>query len=390
MSKPGLAKKVDAIEASAAFVVAARAKELAKMGREIVDLSLGEPDFGVPAPVKEGLIEAIQHDHSHYTDTQGVLELRKELAAHLGHGVEADQIMICSGCKLAIFLALETIIDPGDEVIMLEPAWVSYKHMTTMIGGKSVSIQTDAKKNFVPDLNAIKDAISDKTKAIILNSPCNPSGRIIPKEVLEKIVELAKEHEIFIIADEIYSDIVFEQDTFYSMLNFDYERIIVISGFSKNFAMTGLRVGYLVAKKEITKAINKLHGHVGSCAPSICQYGVLGKLADVFGKEVEEMRKTYEERRDFLVEGLKETIFPFIIPQGTFYILLDISKLGMKSLEASSYLLEEFGVAMVPGIAFGEAADDFVRISFATSNEQLSKAIDALKKVKVESISLTK
>lgn len=383
MNNLGLAKKLDAIEASAAFVVAARAKELMKMGKEIVDLGIGEPDFDVPAPIKAGMVEALDNNHTHYTDTQGILELRQELAAYLGRGIQPEQIMICSGCKLAIFLALEAVIDPDDELIIIEPAWVSYKHMNTMMQGKTISIKTDKKNNFVPSIEEIKHAITDKTKAILLNSPCNPTGRIIPKNVLDQIVELAKAHNLFILSDEIYSDIVFDQDVFYSLLNYDYERIIVISGFSKNFAMTGLRMGYLVAKKEITKAINKLHGHVGSCAPSICQYGILGNLNKVFSKEVEEMRSTYQRRRDLLVNGLKDTIFNCVVPQGTFYLMVDISALGMKSLEASKFLLEEYGVAMLPGIAFGESGDDFVRISFATSDDQLEEAIRRFKTIKL-------
>ena len=381
MSNLGLSAKIDAIEGSVVFAVAQRAKDLRRAGKDIVDLSLGEPDFAVPAILKEGMIESLHNDQTHYTDTQGIPELRKELANHIGLGVEPDQIMICSGCKLGLFLALETVIDPGDELILIEPAWVSYKHMATMMGGITRTVKTDSKKNFVPDVADIAAAITPKSKAIIINSPCNPTGRIMPKAVLDEIIDLARKHNLWILSDEIYSDIVFEKGVFYSALNYDYEKIIVISGFSKNFAMTGLRVGYIVAKKEVTKAINKLHGHVGSCAPSVFQYGLVGRLEEAFSTDVEAMRQTYEHRRELLEKGLKETIFPYIAPEGAFYLLLDISPLKMKSFEAATYLLEEYGLAMVPGIGFGATADDFLRISFATSDEQLEKALARLKTV---------
>lgn len=388
MTNLGLSAKLDKIEGSVVFAVAQRAKDLQRAGKDIVDLSLGEPDFNVPENLKAGIIQSLENNMTHYTDTQGIPELRKELALHISNNlkmsVDADQIMICSGCKLGLFLSLEAVIDPGDELIVIEPAWVSYRHMVTMMGGNTVSVKTDPKKNFVPDLKDIAAAITPKTKAILVNSPCNPTGRIMPRDVMDQIVKLAKEHNLWLLSDEIYSDIVFEKGLFYSALNYDYEKIIVISGFSKNFAMTGLRVGYIIAKKEITKAINKLHGHVGSCAPSAFQYGLVGKIEETFATDVENMRKTYEERRALLEKGLKETMFPYIAPQGAFYLLLDISPLKMKSFEAATYLLEEYGIAMVPGIGFGETADDFLRISFATSNEQLLKALERLKSVKVK------
>ncbi|AZR72464.1 hypothetical protein BBF96_03145 [Anoxybacter fermentans] len=383
MGNFGLSAKVDVIAPSASLQVAQRALELKRLGKDIINLSIGEPDFNVPVPIKEGLYQALENNYTHYTESQGVLDLRKELAKELGHDIEADQIILCSGCKLGIYLALETILNPGDEVILLEPAWVSYKHMITIAHGKSVSVKTNEKNNFIPTIEDIKKAITDKTKAIIINNPNNPSGQLMPKEILDEIVQLAKEKNLFIISDEIYSDIVYEKESFYSMLNYDYEKIIITSGFSKNFAMTGLRLGYIVAKKEIAKAINKLHQHIGTCAPSIAQYGIMGKISDVLKNDVEDMRKTYEKRRQILIDGLKETIFPYIIPQATFYMLLNISKLNMKSLEASKYILEECGVATVPGIAFGESIDDYVRISFATSDEMLLKAIQRFKNINI-------
>ncbi|MCK4258930.1 MAG: pyridoxal phosphate-dependent aminotransferase [Halanaerobiales bacterium] len=383
MNKFGLAKKVDIIKPSASLQVAQRALELKRQGKDIVSLSLGEPDFDVPNPVREGLLNAIENSKTHYTESQGVLDVRKELAAKIGFGVEADQIMFTSGCKFGIYLVLEAILDPEDEVILIEPAWVSYEHMITMCQGKTVSIKTKKENGFIPSIEDIKKAITSKTKAFIINNPNNPSGLLMPKDILDQIVEIAKENEMFIIADEIYSDIVYKPEDFYSMLNYDYERIIIASGFSKNFAMTGLRLGYIVAKKEITKAINKLHQHLGTCAPSIAQYSLLGNINKAYENDVPNMLKTYERRKNLLVEGLKDSLFPYIIPQATFYMLLDISKLNMKSVEASTYILEECGIATVPGAAFGESIDDFVRISFATSDELLIEAMNRLKKVTV-------
>lgn len=382
MSKLGLSSKLDLIKPSASFQVAQRASEMIRAGKDVVKLVLGEPDFDVPTIIKDGLYQSLETNKTHYTESQGVLELRKELAEYIGYGVQPEQIMFCSGCKLGIYLSLEAIINPGDEIILIEPAWVSYVHMITLAHGKSVSIKTDKHKKFIPDLDVIKNVINDKSKGIIINNPSNPSGQLIPKHILDEIVELAKENNLFIIADEIYNDILYEKDKFYSLLNYDYERIIVASGFSKSYAMTGLRLGYVIAKPVIIKAINKLHGHVGSCAPSICQYGLLGKLKAA-KTDIENMRQTYEKRKNLVINGLNETIFDYLVPEATFYLLLDISKLKMKSLEAANYLLEEHGIATIPGSAFGESLDDFVRISFATSEDQLIKALDRLKKIRI-------
>lgn len=382
MNNLRLSSKVDVIKPSASLAVASRAAELRREGRDIVNLSLGEPDFDVPAPLKSGLYQALDENKTHYTPSQGVPEIREEIAKVIGHGMEADQVILCSGAKLGIYLTLEAIVDPGDEVILVEPAWVSYEHMITLAHGKSVNVQTKKENDFLPTIEDIKAAISDKSKAIILNTPNNPSGKVIPKEILDQIVELAKEHEMFIISDEIYSDVLFEGE-FYSAINYDYERIILNSGFSKNFAMTGLRLGYVAAKnKQVAKAIAKLHQHVGTCAPSVAQFCLNGNIAQVLNNDVKEMVKTYKRRRELLVEGLKDSIFDLIVPDATFYMLLDVSKLGMKSLEASTYLLENFGVATVPGIGFGVSIDNYVRISFATSEEQLQKAMDRLNEVK--------
>ncbi len=381
MNNLRLSSKLDIIKPSASLQVANRAKELKREGRDIVDLSLGQPDFPVPESIKTGLFTALEENKTGYTESQGVLELRKEIAAQY-KGVKAEQIVVCSGCKLGIYLTLEAIVDPGDEVVLIEPFWVSYVHMVTLCGGKSVNLKTSKHKGFIPSIDELKALISDKTKAIILNNPNNPGGIMLPKELLDQIVELAKEHQLFIIADEIYSDILFDKNSFHSLCHYDYERIIITNGFSKNFAMTGLRLGYIVAHSEIAAAINKLHQHVGTCAPSIAQYSIIGNMEEAYEVDVQTMVSTYKRRRDLLIEGFKNTIFSIIIPQATFYMLLDISKLGMKSLEASSYLLEEFGVATVPGIAFGESIDDYVRISFATSEKVLQKAIERLSEVK--------
>lgn len=381
MTKFHLSTKVDLIKPSASLQVAARAKELARKGRDIVNLSLGEPDFAVPTPIKTGLYQALDENKTHYTVSQGILELRKEIASHVGHDVQAEQIVVSSGCKLGIYLALEAILNPGDEVIFFEPAWVSYIHMITLCGGKSINLQTEQSKNFMPAMADLEAALSKKTKAIIINNPNNPSGQLLPKSLLDQIVRLAKEHQLFIIADEIYADILFEKDSFHSLINYDYERIIISSGFSKNFAMTGLRIGYTISHPEVTKAINKLHQHVGTCAPSIAQYSLIGNISAAITHDLGKMIATYEKRRNLLMAGLDKTIFPYIVPQATFYMLLNIRKLKTKSLEAAKLILEEFGVATVPGVAFGESIDDYVRISFATSEEELQKALLSLSKI---------
>lgn len=381
MTKFHLSTKVDIIKPSASLQVAARAKELTRQGRDIVNLSLGEPDFDVPTPIKAGLYRALDENKTHYTVSQGVLELREEIAKHSGHGIQAEQIVVSSGCKLGIYLTLEAILDPGDEVIFFEPAWVSYLHMITLCHGKSISLKTEQTNNFIPAIADLKAAISSKTKAIILNNPNNPSGQLLPKSLLDQIVRLAKEHDLFIISDEIYADILFDRDSFHSLINYDYEKIIINSGFSKNFAMTGLRLGYTIAHPEIAQAINKLHQHVGTCAPSIAQYSLIGNINSAYTTDLQGMINTYKQRRNLLMEGLKETIFPYIVPQATFYMLLDIKNLKTKSLEASQFILEEFGVATVPGIAFGASIDDYVRISFATSEAELKKALSRLSKI---------
>ncbi|MPW25807.1 aminotransferase class I/II-fold pyridoxal phosphate-dependent enzyme [Alkalibaculum sp. M08DMB] len=376
------------------LAITAKAKELVMQGHDVVGFGAGEPDFDTPIPIKKAAIEAIEAGYTKYTPATGVLELRELIATKLKKDnnldYTADQIIVNSGAKHSLSTAFQTILNSGEEVIMASPYWVSYPEIIKIAGGVPVIIQTKESNNFKITAKELEATITDKTKALLLNSPSNPIGAVYSREELESIAEVAVNHNIYVISDEIYERLVYDGNQHISIAEISPEikhLTILINGMSKDYAMTGWRLGYTAGNSEVIKAMGNIQGHAVSHPSSITQYAGIGALncnEEVFL----EMHKEYDQRRKYMVErldGMKS--LSYIYPQGAFYVFINISKLLNKtyngkiirtSLELADALLEDSKVALVPGIAFG--IDTFVRVSYATTMEEIKKGLDRIEK----------
>lgn len=390
-----ISQRAQNLQPSATLKVTGRAKELKREGKSIVSLSAGEPDFKTPKHICDAAIQAINEGQHGYTMNPGTPELREAICAKLKRDNDFDydpsQIICSNGAKQSVGFALLALVNKGDEVIIPAPYWVSYPEMTRLAEGTPVPVRTSFENNFRLTPDQLEEAITDKTKALILCSPSNPTGSCYSKEDLEGLAEVLRKYpDVVIISDEIYEYIVFDGEHV-SILNVApdlKDRTVVINGFSKGFAMTGWRLGYLAAHPDIVKAVSKIQSQETSAPSSISQAaGVAAYTNDL--SEVEKMREQFSKRRDFMVESLNaiDGVSCFT-PGGAFYVFPDISSfLGTKTadgkvMETSTdlclYLLDEFGLAVVPGDAFGEP--NGLRMSYAASIEDLEEAMDRFKK----------
>lgn len=388
-----ISNRVQLVEASPTMKVSAKAIELREKGIDVVNLSVGEPDFPTPRNVKEAAIKALENNFTKYTINAGLTELRKAIAAklerenNLEYGL--NEIIVTSGAKQALFNAVLSVVNPGDEVIVPSPYWVSYPNMVLLAGGKQVIIQTDEGTNFKINAEKLKTAITPKTKALILCNPSNPTGAAYSKSELEEIAEVSLQNDFIVISDEIYEKLTYGNFEFYSFPSLDErlkERTVLVNGVSKAYSMTGWRLGYAAASAEIIGAMNKIQSHSTSNASSISQYAAIEALNGE-QSEVEKMRVEFEKRRNYLFEELNKIEgFNCLLPDGAFYLFPNVKKLlGKKngnvaienSLDLSLYLLDEARVAVVPGSAFG--AEGYLRLSYATSTENLQEAVRRIK-----------
>ena len=385
-----LSKKLSQVTPSFTIGISTKVKELSKQGIDITNLSIGEPDFFTPENVKNAAIEAINSNFTKYDAASGLLELRQAICHKLkidnALDYEANQIVVSSGAKHAITNTLMVLLDPGDEVIIPSPYWVSYPEMVKLTGGVPVFIETKKEFSFKLTADQLLNSITDKTKAIFITNPSNPTGAFYNKEELSKLVDICIENNVYIIADEIYEKILFDE-TFTSIASLSpeaYDKTIVINGLSKAASMTGWRIGYTASNKEIAKAISSIQGHLVSHPSTISQWAALEAVKNG-ESSTHEMVSVYRQRKD-LIESIFEEIpkLDIIKPQGAFYIFIDISALKeffkneeSLSLKVCDDLLVDYQVAFVPGIAFGN--DSFIRMSYATSNENIVTGLNKLK-----------
>ena len=379
-----LAKRIQKVTPSLTLAIEAKAKRLKQEGIDIISFSAGEPDFDTPAFVKQAAIDALNKGFTKYTPASGTVELRKaiseKLARENGLTYSPDQIVVSCGAKHSLYNVLQVLVEEGDEVIIPAPYWLSYPEMVTLAGGKSVILQTRFKDGYHPSPQALEKLITKKTKVLILNSPSNPTGAVLPRELLEAIVRIAKKYSFFILSDEIYEKLIFDGGKHYSIGSLDSEilsRTITVGGASKAYAMTGWRLGFSAAPKPIAEACGSLQSHSTSNPTSFAQVAYLEALRKGEA-EVEKMRAVFEKRRDFifnLVKGIPQ-LKPFK-PSGAFYLFVDISGTKLTSLQFSERLLDEAKVAVVPGIAFGD--DHAIRISFATSDQLIESGISRIR-----------
>lgn len=353
--------------------------------KDAISLGVGEPDFETPWHIREEGIYSLEHGKTFYTSNSGLKDLKIEISKYLNRtqGINYDynnEILVTVGGSEAIDIGLRALINDGDEVIIPQPSYVSYEPCAIMAGAKPVIINLKAENQFKLTAQQLENSITDKTKILILPFPNNPTGSILTREDLESLVKVIKEKNILVMSDEIYSELTYDTKHV-SIASFDgmKERTILINGFSKAYAMTGWRLGYTCAPKEIIQQMTKIHQYAIMCAPTTSQYAAIEALKNG-DNDVEEMRKSYNYRRRFLINRLREMTLDCFEPFGAFYVFPCIKEFNMTSEEFATKLLKEEKVATVPGNAFGESGEGFIRISYAYSLDTLKKAMDRIEK----------
>lgn len=371
---------------SATIAISTLAQNLKMQGRDILSFSTGEPDFDTPDSIKEAAIKAIQEGFTKYTPVAGILELREAIAHKLKreNGLEytPSEILVSNGAKQSLFNIFQALINNGDEVIIPSPYWVTYPELVTYSGGKNIFIPTSQESGFKITPEMLQKNITSKTKMLVLTSPSNPTGMIYSKIEIEKLYEVIKNTDIIIVSDEMYEKLVFD-GSFCSIASVNedlLQRTITVNGLSKSVAMTGWRIGYLASKnKELVKLMDNLQSQCTSNINSITQKASLIALNGGVDKEIEEMRLAFLERCDFIFNQINQIKkISALKPQGAFYLFINIQETGLQSLEFSKQLLEKYGVALVPGVAFG--MEGYVRLSFACSMQQLKDGVERIKK----------
>ena len=354
--------------------------------KDAISLGVGEPDFETPWHIRDEGIYSLEKGRTFYTSNAGLKELKIEIDKYLKRrfGVSYDynnEIMVTVGGSEAIDIAMRAMLDPGDEVLIPQPSYVSYLPCCVLANGTPVIIELKAENQFRLTPEELEAAITPKTKLLVLPFPNNPTGAIMEKEDLEKIAEVVKKYDLFVLSDEIYSELTYTGNNHVTIASLPgmRERTIVINGFSKAFAMTGWRLGYALAPAPIMKQMIKLHQFAIMSAPTTSQYAAISALKNG-NPDVIEMRMAYDQRRRFLMHTLKRLEIPCFEPYGAFYIFPDISKFGMTSEEFATKLLQEEKVAVVPGSAFGACGEGFVRISYAYSIEELKAAFERIER----------
>lgn len=348
------------------------------IGREdVISLGVGEPDFPVPWRVREEMIYSLEKGFTSYTSNLGLPELRERIAEYYRRfSLEASpsQVLVTTGASEAIDLAIRAIIDPGDRVLVPEPCYVSYKPLITICHGEVISIPTNPSFKLTKEM--IENYVDLKTKALVLNYPANPTGVSYTKKELEEIAESVVEHDLIVISDEIYAELSYDyRHVSIASLNGLEDRCIVINGFSKAFSMTGLRIGYLIAPEDIFNAALKIHQYCMLCAPITSQIGAIEALKSL--EEVEKVKAEYLRRRNYVTKRLNEFL-EVKKPEGAFYAFPSIASTGMSSEEFAEKLLFEKNVAVVPGNAFGECGEGYIRMAFAVKFEKLKEALDRM------------
>jgi aspartate aminotransferase len=381
-----IASRVSQLNGEGALAVYSRAKELERLGRSIIHLELGEPDFHPAAPVVDALRDAVAAGRDRYCSTRGVPALREAIAEYLKRtrsvDAAAEQVLVAPGCKMALSLAMMALIEPGDEVLFPDPSFPIYPSFTRGLGAKAVPFGLEEKNMFQPDVEEIARKITPRTTMLIFNSPNNPTGTVFSDAVLEKLAGLATKHDLWVLADEIYARILFggEYKSIRSLPGMA-ERTVIIDGFSKSFAMTGWRLGYAVAPVEVIDAMDLLVLNTFTCAAEFTQVAAIEALRDSTNA-VEAMVAEYRKRRDQFVAGLNQIPgFRCQAPEGAFYAWVNIEDTGLSAEEVQKLLLEEAGVAGIAGAAFGPGGKKYLRFSLVSARKLLEVALERIQRV---------
>lgn len=357
--------------------------EIASTMKEVISLGIGEPDFNSPTAIVDAGIKSLREHQTHYTSNRGIMPLREALSQHIENLYKVsyspkDEIVITVGGSEALVVACNAILNPGDEVILPTPCFVSYQGVIALAGGVSVEVPCRMENNFMPDPEELEKAVSNKTKAILINFPNNPTGAVADRETLIAIGKIAEKHDLIVISDEIYDRLVYGvEHVCFSALPGMRERTILIGGFSKNYAMTGWRIGFACAPTGMMQGIARIHQYIIMTAPTMAQYGALEGLLSC-EDDVQKMVAEYDRRRKFIVEGLNYIGLPTFEPRGAFYAFPKVSVTGLNDEEFSNRILQEKHVAVVPGSAFGSGGEGFLRCSYATAIDQIEEALDRI------------
>lgn len=389
-----LSRKAEALAASLTLEITAKANEMKKKGIDVVSFGAGEPDFNTPDYIKEAAIKAINDNHTRYTATSGIIELKKAIVKKFkeDNGLEysENQILISTGAKQSLANVFSAILNEGDEVLINIPYWVTYPELVKLNGGVPVFIETKKENSFKFTLKELEENCTEKTKAILINSPNNPTGSVYTEEELRVIAEFAREKDLIIISDEIYEKLIYDGKKHISIASLSedaFNRTIVINGVSKTYAMTGWRIGYSAAPIEINKLMTNIQSHTTSNANAIAQYAALAAL-EGNDDEIKAMVKEFARRKNYMIESINNIdLLETLHPNGAFYVMVDVSKLfGKKcdgkvikgSIDFAKAILEKEKVAVIPGIAFGN--DNYIRLSYATSMENIEEGIRRIEK----------
>ncbi|MDU1053924.1 pyridoxal phosphate-dependent aminotransferase [Clostridium baratii] len=389
-----LSKKAEDISPSITLAITAKAKELKESGVDVISFGAGEPDFNTPSNIIEAAYKAMKEGKTKYTATSGIKELKEEICKKFlrdnGLKYDLDKIIVCTGAKQCLADAFMAILNEGDEVIIPTPYWVSYPELVKIAGGVPVFMEGSIENHFKYEIEKLENIVTSKTKAIIINSPNNPTGTIYNKEELLELAKFAENHNLIIIADEIYEKLIYDGErhiSIASLTDYAYNNTIVINGLSKAAAMTGWRIGYAAANKEIIKLMTSIQSHMTSNTNSITQYAAIEALSNT-EDSLNKMVKEFDNRRKYMINRLDSIKgINYILPKGAFYIMVNVSGVYGKSINGekitdslsfSKELLKEENVAVIPGIGFG--LDDYIRLSYATSMENIENGIDRIEK----------
>jgi aminotransferase len=376
------AKRMDGIPFSDIRRVLERATQLEKAGRKVLHFEIGRPDFDTPAPIKEAAIDALRAGQVHYSSNYGIPQLRAAIAEKLERDSglayrPEDEIIVTVGANEAVGAAFLALLDPGDEVLVPDPAWLHYQWCAQLCGAKVVPVPCYAENEFVPDVATVASLITPKTRMLVVNTPNNPTGAVYPRELLEDLAKLAQKHDLLVMSDEIYERMVYGGATHTSLASFPgmWERTLTVNGLSKAYSMTGWRLGFVAAPKPLSDLLVKVHQYTVSGATTFAQFGAVQAYAGDQGV-VDDMVASFDRRRRILVDGLrgiKGVTCPE--PRGAFYAFPSIKGTGKSSAELCELLLEQAGIAVVPGGAFGAAGDGHIRFSYAASDDDLREGV---------------
>ena len=380
-----IASRMDRMAPSGIRKVNEKALAMERAGERVLHFEIGRPDFDTPEYIKKAACRALAEGKVHYTSNFGLMELRQAIADKLKRennvDYKATEILVTVGLSEAVFAVLAALLEEGDELLVPDPVWLNYINVPSLLGARAVTYGLTEENGFQLDLDEIRAKITDKTRAIVIVTPNNPTGGVLAEDVLKELADIAIANDLMIISDEVYERLVFDGAKHISIASLPgmKERTFTMNGMSKAYAMDGWRLGYVAAPEEYILTMNKFHQHNTTCAPNFVQVAAIAALTQE-GDEVKEMVREYQRRRDYAVKAINEVEgISCICPKGAFYIFINCKSLGMKSADLSSYLLENAKIALVPGDVFGPGGEGYLRMSFATSYDNIVEGCAKLK-----------